>query len=69
MLTASEKYLYYKGHPLDALRLVNDIRETYSDAGKDMPKVLGDFMMNIEFALQEAGYLDQDFNETTPETK
>jgi len=30
-----------------------------------MPKMLNDFVFNIEVALQDAGVLDQDFNEVT----
>ena len=61
MITAKEKYLTYTGYETDALRLVEDLRFAFSNS--DMPKVLNDFVFNIEVALQNAGFLDQDFNE------
>lgn len=63
MLIAQEKYLQFKGYETDALNLVNDIRHAFDKAQMDMPKVMNDFVFNIEVALQNAGILDEDFNE------
>ena len=63
MLIAQEKYLKFTGYETDALNLVNDIRHAFDTANMDMPKVINDFVFNIEVALQNAGILDEDFNE------
>ena len=60
MIHAQEKYLSFNGLPQDAITLVDSLHETYN--GVDMPKVLNDFVFNLEVALQNAGWLDQDFN-------
>lgn len=65
-IIASEKSLSYKGDTDYALRLVNETRKAYAIAGMDMPKMLNDFIFNIEVELQYAGVLDQDFNEILP---
>lgn len=59
-IQAQEKYLKFDGLPADALSFVDSIRSVYD--GGDMPKVLNDFVFNIEVALQNAGILDDDFN-------
>lgn len=59
-LQAQEKYLSFDGYASDAISLVNSLHEAYYD--KDMPKVLNDFVFNIEVALQNLGIYDQDFN-------
>jgi hypothetical protein len=67
IIEASEKYLSYRGDTEYALRLVNSLREAYGH--DDMPKMLNDFVFGIEVALQNAGVLDEDFNEiATQET-
>lgn len=63
MITAQEKYLTFKGYETDALTLVGELRSAFDKSGSDMPKVLNDFVFNIEVALQNAGMLDEDFNE------
>ena len=63
MITAQEKYLTFKGYETDALNLVGELRSAFDASGGDMPKVLNDFVFNIEVALQNAGILDDDFNE------
>jgi hypothetical protein len=60
LIHAQEKYLRFDGLPADALSYVDSIRSVY--ANSDMPKVLNDFVFNIEVALQNAGILDVDFN-------
>ena len=68
LIMASEKYLSYKGDAGYALRLVNETRKAYAIAGMDMPKMLNDFIFNMEVELQYAGVLDEDFNEILPVT-
>jgi hypothetical protein len=68
-IKTSEKYLSFDGPHQDALRFVQEIRQTYDEAGMDMGKVLNDFVFNIEVCLQNAGVLDGDFNEITQEAK
>lgn len=59
-IEAREKYLLFDGLPQDAISLVDSLHEAYFD--QDMPKVLNDFVFNIEVALQNAGIYDEDFN-------
>lgn len=63
MITAQEKYLTFKGYETDALNLINELRFVFDKAQVDMPKVINDFVFNIEVALQNGGILDEDFNE------
>jgi hypothetical protein len=65
IINASEKYLNYKGDTQYALNLNNEIRKAFAIAGMDMPKMLNDFLFNIEVKLQNVGVLDKDFNEVT----
>ena len=60
LIEASERFLTYKGDAETALYLVDSIREAYGSA--DLPKMLNDFIFNIEVALQNAGVLDEHFN-------
>lgn len=60
IITASERCLTYKGDTQTALYLVESIRGAYG--GMDLPKMLNDFIFNIEVALQNAGVLDEHFN-------
>lgn len=60
IITAREKFLTFEGDTKTALHLVESMRGAYG--GMDMPKMLNDFIFNIEAALQDAGVLDQDFN-------
>jgi len=64
-IKASEKYLSFDGYVSDAILLIDSLHESYM--GKDMPKVLNDFVFNIEVALQNAGIYDEDFNLITEE--
>ena len=66
LIMASEKYLSYKGDTDYALRLVNETRKAYAIAGMDMPKMLNDFIFNIEVELQYAGVLDDNFDPILP---
>jgi hypothetical protein len=60
VIKASERFLTYEGDADTALYLVNSIRDAYG--GMDLPKMLNDFIFNIEVALQNAGVLDEHFN-------
>ena len=61
IIEASEKALSFKGDADTALRLIANLRETYGCV--DMPKMLNDFIFNMEMALQNAGVLDENFEE------
>jgi hypothetical protein len=61
IILAREKSLSFNGYTEDALALVNYLRDAYGTTG--MPKMLNDFVFNIEVALQNANVLDEDFNE------
>ena len=61
IIQASERFLSYHGDAQTALYLVESIREAYGCT--DLPKMLNDFIFNIEVALQNAGVLDEDFNQ------
>ena len=61
IIKANERALTFNGDSQTALSLVDSIREAYTLAGHDMPKMLNDFIFNIEVALQDAGILNQDF--------
>jgi hypothetical protein len=65
-IIASEKSLTYKGDTDYALLLVNETRKAYAIAGMDMPKMLNDFVFNIEVELQYAGVLDDNFDPILP---
>jgi Protein of unknown function (DUF2591) len=62
IIQASEKCLSFNGLVSDAKNFVTEVRGTYNRAGEDMPKVLNDFIFNIEAELQFEGVLDKDFN-------
>lgn len=63
LIQASEKALSFNGDSQTALYLVNDLRESYQANGMEMPKMLNDFVFNIEVALQNAGVIDEWFEE------
>ena len=58
--------LSFKGSPEGAKYVIELFSEAFYSDGKDAPNFIRDFIFNIEVALQDAGYLDQDFNETKP---
>lgn len=61
IISAKEKSLSFNGYSGDAIALANSLREAYSYT--DMPKMLNDFVFGIEVALQNAGVLDEWFEE------
>jgi hypothetical protein len=61
-IKASNRQLSFDGDTQTALMLVESIHNAYLENGIDMPKLLNDFIFNIEVALQEANVLDNDFN-------
>ena len=62
-LNATENYLSYSGDIAYALEITKSLRHAYDDAGLEMPKMLNDFVFNIEVELQRHGVIDEDFNE------
>jgi hypothetical protein len=60
-IQVQEKYLTFNGDTAYALSLVTSLRDAYGH--DDMPKMLNDFVFGMEVALQNAGVLDEDFNE------
>lgn len=61
MVKASEKALSFDGDSQTALYLIVSLRDAYGDEG--MPKMLNDFVFNLEVALQNAGVLNEWFEE------
>ena len=61
LIEASEKALSFNGDSDTALRLIDSLRDAYDD--KEMPKMLNDFVFNLEVALQNAGVLNEWFEE------
>jgi hypothetical protein len=61
-IKASNRQLTFDGDTQTALMLIESIHNVYLDNGIDMPKLLNDFVFNIEVSLQDAGILDNDFN-------
>jgi hypothetical protein len=61
-IKASNRQLTFYGDTETALMLVESLHNAYLDNGIDMPKLLNDFVFNIEVSLQDAGILDNDFN-------
>jgi len=59
-IQAREKYLQFDGFAEDAITLIDSLHTAYY--AEDMPKVLNDFVFNIEVALQNAGIYDENFN-------
>ena len=66
LIQAENWGLSFKGSPEGAKYVVELFSEAFYSDGKDAPNFIRDFIFNIEVALQDAGYLDQDFNETKP---
>lgn len=61
LIQASEKALSFNGDSQTALYLIGSLRDAYGD--EEMPKILNDFIFNLEVALQNAGVLDGWFKE------
>ena len=66
LIQAENWGLSFKGSPQGAKYVIELFNEAFYSDGKDAPNFIRDFIFNIEVALQDAGYLDQDFNETKP---
>ena len=69
LIKASNKQLSFDGDSETAKMLVDSLHDAYLERGVDMPKMLNDFVFNIEVALQDAGVLDEWFNVTLGENK
>ena len=63
IIEASERSLSFRGDADTALQLIANLRETYGS--RDLPKMLNDFIFNMEVALQNAGVLNENFEERT----
>ena len=61
-IKASNRQLSFDGDTQTALMLVESLHNAYLDNGIDMPKLLNDFVFNLEVSLQDIGVLDNDFN-------
>lgn len=66
IIQAENKGLSFKGTPEAAKYVIELFDEAFYTEGRDAPNFIRDFIYNIEVALQDAGYLDQDFNEVKP---
>ncbi len=64
LIYAENRALTFNGDSQSALALVSSIRDAYGH--DEMPKLLNDFIFNLEMALQDAGVLDEWFSEVTP---
>jgi len=64
LIHAENRALTFNGDSQSALALVNSVRDAYGH--DEMPKLLNDFIFNLEMALQDAGVLDEWFSEVTP---
>jgi len=60
-IKAKERSLSFDGDTHTAIDLVDSLRAAYEGNGMDMPKMLNDFVFNIEVALQNAGVLNENF--------
>lgn len=65
IIHATEKSLTFHGDAESALYLVQSLRAAYEENNLEMTKGLSDFVFKIECALQDAGVLDEHFNEVT----
>lgn len=64
LIHAENRALTFHGDSQSALSLVNSVRDAYGH--DEMPKLLNDFIFNLEMALQDAGVLNEWFSEVTP---
>ncbi len=63
LIQAENKGLSFKGNPEGAKYVIELFNEAFYSDGKDAPNFIRDFIFNIEVALQDAGHLDEHFNE------
>ena len=66
LIQAENKGLSFKGNPEGAKYVIELFNEAFYSDGKDAPNFIRDFIFNIEVALQDAGHLDEHFNEVKP---
>ena len=66
LIQAENKGLSFKGSPEGAKYVIELFNEAFYSDGKDTPNFIRDFIFNIEVALQDAGHLDEHFNEVKP---
>ena len=63
IIQAENKGLSFTGTPEAAQYVIELLNEAFYTGGQDAPNFIRDFVFNIEVALQDAGYLDENFNE------
>jgi hypothetical protein len=63
LIQTSEKALSFNGDSKTAIDLVDSLRHAYEGNQVEIPKMLNDFIFNIESALQDAKILDEFFEE------
>ena len=63
IIQAENKGLSFTGTPEAAQYVIEMLNEAFYTGGQDAPNFIRDFVFNIEVALQDAGYLDENFNE------
>ena len=61
IIHASDKSLSFEGNTQTALYLVETLHDGFKYT--EMPNMLSDFVFSIQMALQNAGVLDENFNE------
>jgi hypothetical protein len=65
IIHTTEKALSFHGDVASAMQLVQSLRTAYEKGGLEMDKSLNDFVFSIEVALQNAGVLNEWFEEVT----
>jgi hypothetical protein len=65
-IQAENKGLSFKGNPESAKYVIELFNEAFYADGRDAPNFIRDFVFNLEVALQDAGHLDENFNEVKP---
>jgi len=66
LIQAENKGLSFKGNPESAKYVIELFNEAFYSDGRDAPNFIRDFVFNLEVALQDAGHLDENFNEVKP---
>ena len=65
-IQAENKGLSFKANPESAKYVIELFNEAFYSDGRDAPNFIRDFVFNLEVALQDAGHLDENFNEVKP---
>jgi len=62
VIKVRNKHLSFEGGAEEAISFVTEMHVAYHTAAMDMNKTLHDFVFAIEVALQNEGYINEDFN-------